>query len=881
MLIRRIAVENFRKLRAPVEINDLQPSLNVIIGDNEEGKSTLLKAVQAALFDKHNLTGQAIRDMLPFGSIVQPRVEVDFQLGEDRYSLRKGFKQSPFAELENSGRSWENAAAEDKLREILGFTPPRQGPAKGENRGLSGLLWIEQDSAHKPLILNKDAKTALDQVIESEVEAVIGGNEGPNLLDAIRSEFENYYTPITEREKSILTEKRRLAESLERKIESLKQEKGQYDGKLNDLEKIRKILPKAQEDFDKAQREVSAIRARVDKIEGIEQKVNVAQGTLETANAQLEIARERLQSRRDKMDGLAKQERDAKERDKKFSELNERHKEAKHQLDQARGKLRKTQLVCKKAKFELAKGIATMIAKNRKAVQKILIKKEDVDRLSEWEIDLNIQRAKLEAMATAIVFLPSGDQAVAANGEQLVVDEPRRITEKTLFRLEGFGKLEVTPGGDEEDLHRCRSSVNVLDRRLQDGLASLGYSSIEAAKEEYSRKEELLGKIRNDDAKLSGLAPNGLEGIRSDIDRLQRELPSTADTMEPVLPVEEAERMQRSAQAELDGLDGNFSDIQSKLDNEQGAIQQQRANIARLAEDLEEDRLEVSDEQLGERFKEADKARNKRQEKLKRLNAKLEGLNPSSTREKMNREKQSRIRLERSFNATEEKKRELEAELKGLGTKGLGEQINEKRRELEETRRVLKRRELDASAWKLLLHTLLQAQQEERAPLTPLMKCLAPYIEVVFPNAELHLEESSLEIDKLDRAQSVEPEPFDSLSIGTREQIAVLVRLAMADMLLEQGKPVMLILDDPLVNSDDGRFEGMARALRKAAKRLQILILTCHEDRYQSIGAKTIRLMEPQNQESIVDLLAMPNAESIDFEPARLSDDLCKPADLS
>lgn len=881
MLIRRIAVENFRKLRDPVEINNLQPGLNVIVGDNEEGKSTLLKAVQAALFDKHNLTGQAVKAMLPFGSTVQPKVEIDFQLRKTIYSLRKGFKLAPFAKLGSAGGSWENLAAEEELQEILGFTPPNTGPAQSKNRGLSGLLWVEQGLAHEPLTPNTDAKTALDQAIEGEVEAVVGGNESPDLLDAIRSKFEDYYTPITKREKKILTEQRRLAESLEHEINNLEKEKERYDGKLNELEEITRTFPKVQEDFDNAIQEVNVIRAKVDKIEGIEQRIEVAKEALSVADAQFEVAVEKLQTRKDKVDGFASQARDAKERGKKFSKLNKIHKEEKRQLDQARDKLRKAQLECKRAKLRVVEGIATMIAENKKAVKEIRIENEDMDRLKNLESNLNIQRAKLEPMATTIVFSPGGNQSVAANGEELAVDEPRRITEKTLFELEGFGKLEVTPGGDEEDMRSCRSLVNDLDRRLRDGLTSLGYPSVETAEKAYRKKEQLLGKIRNDEAKLDGLAPNGLEGIRFDIDRLQKEPLPTADTMEPFLSVEEAERMQELAQAELNDLENNFSDMQSTLDIEKGVLRQQQDNIGQLTKDLERDRQEVSDEDLTEKYEKADKVRNKRQKKLDRLNAKLKGLNPNSTRDKMDKKEQSRGSLESSLNEAEERKHELEAELRGLGTIGRGEQISAKSRELQETRRKLRWLELDANAWKLLLHTLLQAQEEERVPLTPLMKCLAPYVEVVFPNAELHLEEASLEIDKLDRTQSAEPEPFDSLSIGTREQIAVLVRLAMADLLREQGKPVMLILDDPLVNSDDSRFEGMSRALRKAAKRLQILILTCHADRYQSIGAKTIRLMEPKKQTGVVDFLAMPNAEGIDFEPARLSDDLCKPADLS
>jgi len=62
--------------------------------------------------------------------------------------------------------------------------------------------------------------------------------------------------------------------------------------------------------------------------------------------------------------------------------------------------------------------------------------------------------------------------------------------------------------------------------------------------------------------------------------------------------------------------------------------------------------------------------------------------------------------------------------------------------------------------------------------------------------------------------------------------------------LREKGKPVVLILDDALVNCDDERFKRMANALREAAKNVQIIILTCHEARYQALGATMVRLMD-------------------------------------
>lgn len=888
MLIRRIAVENFRKLRDPVEINDLQPGLNVIVGDNEEGKSTLLKAVQAALFDKHNLTGQAVKAMLPLGSTVQPKVEVHFQLGEASYRLQKGFSQSKFAQLENAEGRWENAHAEEQLEAILGFTRRHGGAAQNENMGLSGPLWIEQGRTYEPLELNEDAKKALNEVIESEVNAAAAGDSGLQLLSEVNERFHKYFTKARHSEKGILIDQRNSVELLKTEIENLEEKKQQHDGKLSDLEEIMQMLPMLKKNFRKAQQKVKAVKGKVGKIERIERKIEAYEGRLDAAKAGLDRANFQFQSRKEKTENLSNIEEDAKRMSNEFSNLDNNYKVAKRELDRARHELDQAQLECKKAKVKVnrdrlnkAEGIAANIAESEKVIEEILIGNEGMENLRELEGELKLQRAKLEAMATMLVFRPSAHQSVLANGEKLEVDRPRRITEKSLFELEGFGGLEVTPGGDKNDMRSIHVLVGNIRKELTNNLKSLGYSSIEEAGEAYSKKSMLRGEIGIAKAKLDGIVPAGLENLRSDIERLQADLPAIVGPILPVLSVNEAQRRQCTAQDKLNRIEKKFSDIQGRWNEAHGALKQQNESIDKLRRDLQVDREETSDEQLRINSQDADRMHEKVQRRLNKLNTKLEKMSPALTRGELRRKDKVCNELQGLFEQKNTRKIQLESELHGLGHKGLGEELDEKRRKNQSAHTELVRRELDAQAWELLKNTLEVAQQEERVPLTPLIRCLAPYVELVFPSAELHLDENSLEVGNLGREHSAEPEPFASLSIGTREQIAVLVRLAMADILHEQGKPVMLIFDDPLVNSDDSRFVGMSRALRKAAKHLQILILTCHADRYQSIGAKIIRLMEPKKQTSIVDLLAMPNAERIDFEPARLSDDLGKPADLS
>ena len=103
-------------------------------------------------------------------------------------------------------------------------------------------------------------------------------------------------------------------------------------------------------------------------------------------------------------------------------------------------------------------------------------------------------------------------------------------------------------------------------------------------------------------------------------------------------------------------------------------------------------------------------------------------------------------------------------------------------------------------------------------------------------------DDQSLKITHLRR--NGQDEPYERLSVGTREQIAVLTRLAFADLLDENGKESPIILDDALVFSDDRRFEEMQRILDRAAERLQIIVLTCHEQAYFKRGWTTRRIRD-------------------------------------
>ena len=65
--------------------------------------------------------------------------------------------------------------------------------------------------------------------------------------------------------------------------------------------------------------------------------------------------------------------------------------------------------------------------------------------------------------------------------------------------------------------------------------------------------------------------------------------------------------------------------------------------------------------------------------------------------------------------------------------------------------------------------------------------------------------------------------------MGTREQLASLVRLAIAEHL-----GTTILLDDQLVNSDEARLRWFSQELRRAADDIQIIVFTCRPSGYLS-----------------------------------------------
>ena len=123
----------------------------------------------------------------------------------------------------------------------------------------------------------------------------------------------------------------------------------------------------------------------------------------------------------------------------------------------------------------------------------------------------------------------------------------------------------------------------------------------------------------------------------------------------------------------------------------------------------------------------------------------------------------------------------------------------------------------------------------------PVMKELEPLLGFFWPEAKLRFDPKTLLPEALVRPGT--EEDFDILSKGTQEQIALLVRLSFARMLAKAGTPAPVILDDPLVYTDDDRIERMFDALTRQAPDLQIVVFSCRQKAFGGLRGRRLKFV--------------------------------------
>ena len=172
-----------------------------------------------------------------------------------------------------------------------------------------------------------------------------------------------------------------------------------------------------------------------------------------------------------------------------------------------------------------------------------------------------------------------------------------------------------------------------------------------------------------------------------------------------------------------------------------------------------------------------------------------------------------------------------------------GHSVQEQLEQADEAVKAIDRREgeieIEYGAWKLLLETLRDAEAEDavhlgKALVEPVSRRVSELTGGAYGEVSIA---PTLSTQNIEAAGS--KRELSRLSVGTRDQLATVLRLTIAEKL---GSTV--VLDDQLVQSDASRMRWLYEFMLQCAKEFQILVLTCHPEQYDPADGHTLRSID-------------------------------------
>ncbi len=887
MKLRRLSVNQFKRFTVPTQLDDLGDGLNLVIGPNELGKSTLLDALRAVLFERYNSRAQPIVALQNDRSGAAPIVELVFEVNGSEYTLTKRFVKSPYARLRcPDGTLLEADAAESELRVLLGFAQAGNRGATSETLGMWGVLWVRQGQSFGRPNLPGSALESLSAGLESEVGTILGGRRGRELPQVIERRRGELVSEAQRRPRGEYRDTLEQVSGLEARLIEQQQQQQEMSETLEKLvsaeERLKRLEDGSQDRVD--HEELTQARERLDEVMRLDLQLEAARSELQNRQRQLEQAQRAQSERASRREELISDQERLSQDSERLEELQQLERESLADLDGRRQAVTTAEdaveaVIQSEASW---RGILDRITRSeelsvllrrqsdidaaqkrladaRSGAEQIQVTDESLQRLRHATDVADQANARLSVAATRISFdVPSDRLAgIEVDGAPLT-DPPNTVetVEQVEITIPERGRILIEPSvADRDQLLRQERGAQ---EDLRAALAEAGAQSLADAQILRDQRRDLEATANAARQEIERLAPpNSTPTLQPRIDELRQALEDVPSEGEPdrLPPRDQAESALRSAQTELQKARDEERIAREVVEVRAGAVTELSVDVRTLKNSVEsqaeliqmrQERLQtedesVSDQELSEATEEAELAVTEQQKTVSALEDKWSASTKTQLEARITRLESVIERRENSRVETRIEIVQLRERIEVHDSAGIEEAIEGTQRELEQVTRQRDRLERELKVLDLLVDTLRVAEGEARERyLSPVVDRVRPYLQMLFPNAEIGMDEH-LYITSMSRREGYE-ESFDRLSMGTQEQIAVLVRLAFAEMLIDQGAPAAVVLDDALVFSDDQRMRLMFDILSHAAQRVQVLVFTCREQLFEGLGAHQLQL---------------------------------------
>jgi DNA repair exonuclease SbcCD ATPase subunit len=882
MRLRRLQVEQLRQFRQPFVMDDLQPGLNLIHGPNESGKSTLVRAIRAAFFERYRTS--SVDDLRPWGdSAAAPTITLDFDAQQKSWHLVKSFLQRKRCDLKIDSDSFSEDEAEEKLAELLGFQFSAKGVSKPEHWGVPGLLWVEQGTGQNIEQAVEHAGDHLKSALNSLVGEV-ASTGGDELIEQVKARWSELFTP-TGKPRGDYQKLEKEREERQQEIDELQARIQKYQEQVDRLGKLTLDYERTQHErpWEEAERQLEQAKERYRQVEKLEQQQAREKETLSHLqnNQQLLLQnQEQLQSLNKKLEvrktELDKTQRELEQAEARSPSIASSIKAAKaaHEATAKRLKQARLQEIRSRLEEDIRRleqqnhALTQNLEKARQYQQELeqaraqsrqnQIDPEEVKVLKSTEHQLKEEKIRSQTIATRLTWQLEPGARLALNEESLEGQGERQLLEESSLVVPGVGTLGITPGG--EDLASTRRKLSELEQSLSEQMTNLGVNSIQQAEQRVAAHEAAERTLQHTRELLKSVAPSGIDQLLADQKEALAELEKAKTQLqsspapEPgqqsqVTDVASAEAERIQAETRLADAEAEERKHQTELLTRRQARENAQSEWQQLQDEVQNPEHQKQLQKLSSELAEIENKRIRLEATLQAREQEIREARPAILKQDIERYQRSISNLRQTQEERQRELRDIQVRLEAWGAEGLEEQFNEKVAELEQCNRRYQELDRRARALNLLLSLLTEKRQAlTRRLQAPLQKHLDHYLSLLFPQATLEVDEH---LRPGTFTRGTELGQIAELSFGAREQMGLISRLAYADLLQEAGRPTLVILDDTLVHSDTDRLEDMKRILFDAANRHQILLFTCHPEKWSDLGVPPRDIQAVKEQASV------------------------------
>ena len=887
MILRSIQLEGWRCFAAQTNVGPFVDGLNIIHGPNGSGKSSLMMALARGLFDSHNVGGSDIQTALSWGRSLTPKVTIEFEKDGEGFQLFKQFIREPIAKLSRKEDGVyvpfsESRAADDKAREILSGEASRSGATKQKHWGLAQVLWATQGSLQIDELASGTRAT-----IQDALGAQITGAGTEALEKRIADVHGQFFTP-TGRLKSGASAP--AVVGLEAQLTNEQSDRAEYQQRLrefdeasNRIKDLRLQTKTARDKENELSSKLKTTREQVSAYQNLTGQQKLLQTKVTASNTAYGILVEKIDAIvsavKDSQAATIESEKLAKELpaiEKLVKQLQEAAKLADEKVQTIRGKQGEATTARQLAQLaeryvhhqenfhELEKQLSQIdeaqksIEKLRQLRKAIIAPDKNVfKQITTAARQRDDARLKIESAVVTVTIEFDSDQDIEVTQAE---DSGSRTAGKNdsveikgapdvAFQLPGVGRFSAT--GPTTDFEALREQWEDAKRSLESLTSDYGTSDLASLDKLHAQAAELDTEVSNAEVKLTTL----LDG--ESIDELHADRSAVLASLEeirggqalwktsPPVPAElsrKADEIEKKFATEIEAADKADDEAQEKLLQETRKLDSHQAKISSLMNQtatneknlvsLRKDGL-ADDLRIENRTKlalELDVTKGK----LEKVEKQIEEFGEDPT--------ESLAKFESQQEAFRTEADDAE---KGLNTEtGRLQQIISEApySKLVEVEEEIARLERDIARDRLhidaigLLHKAVQ--QEKSGVMQSLIDPIRTRANTILKRVAgkrfdgVQFDDSLLPTG-ISPQSSGEAVSLTQISGGEQEQVHFAVRMALADVAFPDSRQ-LVVLDDVFTYTDATRLDRITNILEESADRFQIVLLTCHPERYRS-----------------------------------------------